>query len=175
MTSPGSHRRASRLKWAIYVPWGLSDELGIRHRVACKLTWKVHRRRILRLMFTNTLILTPIIVVWCSLIGLGLFYQATYQFQPNGTPTSVTTTGPFGITSAPLAVAYVLVFGGGWLVLSVAGFVIYDAIVGRECRRCARTPACFTCGYDLSAVVGDTCPECGTPRVPQPSERTVTP
>lgn len=126
-------------------------------------------------MVVALLTLVPIAFGWLAIIMLCTVYLATYRFDPDGTPLGVTVTGPFGLSVGALPMAYLLVLGGGSLAASIAMFVVYDAIVGRELRRCARTPACFTCGYDLSSVVGQACPECGSPRVVASPARTVLP
>lgn len=126
-------------------------------------------------MVMNFLVVLPVTMGWFGLMAVATVFQSVFQFQADGTPAGETTTGPAGTTAFPLAFAYVLVFGLGFLVLMAAVLGVYDAIIGRELRRCARTPACFSCGYDLSAVAGNTCPECGTARVATAPTHTVTP
>lgn len=175
MNAQSGQRRAHRLGWFFYAPLAMASELGLpRHRCS-KLARLVGSRLKVRLMVVAMLTLVPIASAWYAIFTLGTFYLATYQFTPTGSPSGSTATGPFGLRGGSLLMAYLLVFGGGWLVASLAMFAVYDAIIGRELRRCIRTPACFTCGYDLSAVVGNTCPECGTARVASPPTRTVTP
>lgn len=175
MNAQGGHRQASRLKWALYVPWALSSELGVPHREAYRLYRAVLNRRFWRLLVINLLVVFPVTMIWFGLMSIGTIFLTSYRFDPSGAPAGETTTGPAGATVAPLMLAYLLAFGVGFLVIAAVVFGVYDAVIGRELRRCARTPACFKCGYDLSAVVGDTCPECGTARVGEPPARTVSP
>lgn len=105
---------------------------------------------------------------WLAFVAaVSTVYEEINTFNPDGSILSTEATGPFGITAYPLLASAVLGFGIAWLIGTAAAFAAQFAVVGREARRCTRTPACFACGYDLSAVVGDTCPECGTQRPPR--------
>lgn len=102
---------------------------------------------------------------WLGFVeAVSTVYQQVTTFNPDGSVASTESTGPFGITVYPLLASAILGFGLAWLIGTAAAFAAQYAVVGREARRCVRTPACLACGYDLSGVVGEACPECGTQR-----------
>lgn len=168
--------RPNRLWWAVYPPLAVARELAIPLKPARAAVKAVQRRR--RTLFT---VAVPVAFVfgafgWLAFLeAVSTIYDEVNTFHPDGSLVSTNVTGPFGITTYPLLASAILGFGVAWLIGSVLTFVVQDRIIGAEARGCARTPACFTCGYDLSSVVGDVCPECGTARVGEPPARTVTP
>lgn len=166
--------RPTRLWWAVYPPVAVAGELGIPLKIARRLVAAVQRRR-----RPLSLVAIPAAFVlgaggWLGLLAaITTVYEQVTLFNPDGSVASTSTTGPFGITSYPLAAAAVLGFGLAWLLGSILTLAAQEALIGREARRCTRTPACFICGYDLSAVRASECPECGTPRVGEAPPRTV--
>jgi hypothetical protein len=166
--------RSHRLWWALYPPLAVARELGIPLKHARRLANVVQRRRLLFFVVAVASAFVFGSAGWLIVLSLvTTIYDETTTFGPDGSIASTVTTGPFGITSHPLVAAVAIGPGIALLLGSLMTLVVQDLIVGDECRRCARTPACFTCGYDLSAVVGETCPECGSPRVGRPPARTV--
>jgi len=102
-------------------------------------------------------------VGWVALISSTIgIYETVTTFGPDGSMTSETTTGPFGTTTLPMFFGLLV---GPFLALvlgAIAGLWIHFLCIDCETRRCARTPACFACGYDLSAIISVPCPECGS-------------
>ncbi len=167
--------RPHRLWWAVYPPLAVARKLAIplkQARGAVKAVQK--RRRIMIAAVPGAFVLGA--MGWLVFVeAVSTIYSEVSTFHTDGSLESTSATGPFGITAAPLLASAILGYGVAWLIGSVLTFVVQDRIVGTEARRCARTPACFTCGYDLSSVVGDVCPECGSARVGRPPARTVSP
>ncbi|NRA56563.1 MAG: hypothetical protein HRU13_00340 [Phycisphaerales bacterium] len=113
-------------------------------------------------MLLVVLLQVAVMIGWVSMMSVFVgIYETVTVFAADGTLESETTSGPFGITVYPLFFGVLL---GPFLALvlgAIAGFTGHFLLIDREARRCARTPACFSCGYDLSGVVGTRCPECG--------------
>lgn len=101
-------------------------------------------------------------VGWLLLVSntVGI-YESTTTFSPQGVMVRETTTGPFGITTFPLFFGLLLGPCMALMLGLASGLVARSWLVDREARRCARTPACFACGYDLTGVAAPRCPECG--------------
>lgn len=167
--------RPHRLWWAVYPPLAMARELAISLKGARAAVRAIQKRRRI------VLVAVPVIFVlgavgWLAFLeAASTIYSEVSTFHPDGSLESTSAAGPFGITTFPLLASAILGYGVAWVVGSVLTFVVQDRIIGAEARRCARTPACFTCGYDLSSVVGGVCPECGSPRVGKPPARTVSP
>ena len=154
--------RRGPLLWALAPKRALAAETGLSTRQAGSFA-RLSRRRRRPWLPLVVLVQVSVMVGWVSLMSsfVGI-YETVTTFGPDGAMESETTTGPFGITVFPLFFGVLL---GPFLALvfgAIAGFAAHFLLIDCETRRCARTPACFRCGYDLSAVVGTRCPECGT-------------
>ena len=158
-------RPASRPFWAVAPAAAIARETGLSTREARRALRPMHARRRLALIVAITLAFTAGAGGWLAFVeAVSTLYQQVTTFNPDGSVASTESTGPFGITVYPLLASAILGFGLAWLIGTAAAFAAQYAVVGREARRCIRMPACLACGYDLSAVVGDACPECGTQR-----------
>ncbi|MEQ8843439.1 MAG: hypothetical protein RIB58_01195 [Phycisphaerales bacterium] len=99
---------------------------------------------------------------WIGLVSTTVgIYEQTTHFGPDGSVMHESTTGPFGITTAPLVLGLLAGPVMALLVGALAGLAAHYLLIDREARRCLQTPACFSCGYDLTAAASDRCPECG--------------
>lgn len=168
--------RSHRLWWAVYPPLAVVRECAIPLKQARAAVNAVQRRR--RALFVAAVPVAFVLgaIGWMAFLeAVSTIYDEVNTFHPDGSLVSTSATGPFGITTYPLMATAILGYGLAWLIGAVLTIVVQDLIIGREARRCVRTPACFVCGYDLSSVVGDVCPECGNIRVGEPPARTVTP
>lgn len=161
-------RSAARVLWAVAPAAAAARELGLAWSEARAFVGAIHRRR--RAVAVSVV---PAAFVagaggWLAFVAaVSTVYEQVTTFNPDGSIATTEATGPFGITAYPLLAAAVLGFGLAWFIGTLAAIAAQYAVIGREARRCARTPACFACGYDLSAVVGETCPECGSTRPPR--------
>lgn len=168
--------RPHRLWWAVYPPLAVARELAIPLKQARAATYAMQKRRQIVFAAAVPAAFAFGAIGWLVFLDtVSTIYSEVNTFHPDGSLASTSATGPFGITTYPLLASAILGYGVAWLIGVVLTFVAQDRIIGTEARRCARIPACFTCGYDLSAVVGQTCPECGTARVGEPPARTVSP
>jgi hypothetical protein len=167
--------RPHRLWWALYPPLAVARQLAIPAGQARAAVKAVQKRRPIVLAALPAGFVLGALGWLVFLESVSTIYTEVSTFHPDGSLASMSATGPFGVTTYPLLASAVLGYGLAWLSGSVLAIAAQDRIIGAEARRCARTPACFTCGYDLSSVVGDVCPECGSARVGDPRARTVTP
>lgn len=168
--------RPHRLWWAVYPPLAVARELAIPLKQARAGVNAVQRRR--RALFVAAVPAAFVLgaIGWMAFLeAVSTIYDEVNTFHPDGSFASTSATGPFGITTYPLLASAILGYGVSWLIGSSMALLVQGLVIGREARRCARTPACFTCGYDLSSVVGNRCPECGSARVGKPPARTVSP
>ena len=165
--------RASLWAWVFTPKRALSLETGLDRPTATRLARQARRRYKARIAAVAAVQIATMIG-WIFLIDrfVGI-YESTVTMARDGSLAGETATGPFGTTVYPLLLG-VLVGPFMALVLgAIVGFTAHYLLIDRETRRCARLPACFHCAYDLSAVVGGRCPECGQD---QPHlTRTVTP
>ncbi|UYV12669.1 MAG: hypothetical protein NCW75_15435 [Phycisphaera sp.] len=167
--------RPNRLWWAVYPPLAVARELAIPIKQARAAVKAVQKRRRILIAAAPAAFAIGAFGWLAFLEAVSTIYNEVNTFHPDGSLASTSATGPFGTTTYPLLASAILGYGVAWLIGVVLTFVAQDRIIGTEARRCARTPACFACGYDLSAVVGDVCPECGTARVGEPPARIVSP
>ena len=156
------HRpRRGSLRWALPPKQAMAAETGLSPHQAGKIL-KLARARVRSWKALVVIIQFAVMVGWIWLISTFVGINETVTtFEPDGTVASEITTGPFGITVFPLFFGLVV---GPLLALvlgALAGLVSQFLLVDRETRRCARTPECFGCGDDRSAVGGTRCPECG--------------
>ncbi|MFI4882389.1 MAG: hypothetical protein ACIAQU_07380 [Phycisphaerales bacterium JB064] len=154
-------RQASLAAWVLAPKRALARETGLDRRGAGRLIAQ-SRRRFRPRVIAVAAIQIATMAGWVLLIDryVGI-YETTTTFAPDGSMLTETTTGPFGTTTLPLFFGVLLGPFTALVLGAFAGLASHFWLVDREARRCARTPACFNCGYDLSAVVGHTCPECG--------------
>lgn len=167
--------RPHRLWWAVYPPVAVAQELAIPLKQGRPAVKAVQRRRRVLIVAAPVAFVLGALGWLIFLEAVSTIYSEVNTFHPDGSLSSTNATGPFGITTYPLLASSILGYGVAWLIGMVLTFLTQDRIIGTEARRCARTPACFTCGYDLSSVTGDVCPECGAARVGTPPTRTVSP
>lgn len=153
--------QASLAAWVFAPKRALARETELDRRTVRVLA-RQSRRRLQPRVALVVAIQIATMVGWILLIDrFAGIYETTTTFAPDGSMASETTTGPFGATTMPLLFGVLL---GPFMALvlgGLAGLLAHFWLVDREARRCARTPACFQCAYDLSAVGGQRCPECG--------------
>lgn len=153
--------QASLAAWVFAPKRALARETGLDRRTASFLAGRSRRRLQPRVALVVAIQIATMLG-WVLLVDryVGI-YETTIAMAPDGSMASETATGPFGTTTMPLLFGILL---GPFMALvlgGLAGLLAHFWLVDREARRCARTPACFHCAYDLSAVGGPRCPECG--------------
>ena len=158
---PKPPEQAPLAVWALVPRLAVARELSIDPSLAGSLVALVRRRQRPR-VFAVAAIQIAVMVGWLWLLSAPSgFYRTTTTFSADGQVIREVSSGPMGITVFPLFFAVLL---GPFLALAlgvVAGIAAHFWLIDRESRRCARTPACFACGYDLSASVAGCCSECG--------------
>ena len=170
--------RASLACWILTPRRALARESGLERRTCGRLLGQSRRR--LRLHVVGVVALQIVtMVAWLLVVSrfVGI-YETTTTFGPSGASISEVTTGPFGVTTMPLILGLLAGPVGAMAAGAVVGLLAHFAWVDREARRCARVPACFHCGYDLSSISGAVCPECGEAQphlTGRDTARTVTP
>ncbi|MFI4915989.1 MAG: hypothetical protein ACIAS6_05705 [Phycisphaerales bacterium JB060] len=167
--------RPHRVWWAVYPPLAVAQELAIPLKLARAAVKAVQKRRRIVIVAVPAAFMLGAVGWLTFLEAVSTIYTEMNTFHPDGSLASTSATGPFGITAYPLLASAILGYGLALLIGTVLTLAVQDRIIGVEARRCVRTPACFACGYDLSAVVGNTCPECGAARVATVPTHTVTP
>ena len=160
--TPGP-KKPTPAAWLLSPKRALAREVGVDPRSARRLLARARRRRWPWAVAVVALQIA-FMIGWIGLVSSTVgIYESTTTFTPQGVMVRETTTGPFGITTFPLFFGLLLGPCMALVLGAASGLAAHGWLVDREARRCARTPACFGCGYDLSGVAGPRCPECGQP------------